>query len=455
MMVGNLVAGSVSGLLILMMITASIREREWRAAALSLAAFAANLALWGGLALFSPSSLAETVSIVLWAGMIPAAVLVWIPWFPKRDHTELPGPDARAMDEREHMFSRNELRSHPRLAREYYASHPDHLEPDRAIHRGPELGEPGSTFFDRCFTPMASAAFDVLDRTRGCMPSEPLEEKAAAGLRSAGDLAAGIRALGKYYGAVDVGFTELKPYHWYSHSGRHADQWGEVIRPVHPRGVVIVVAMDISMMQRSPSLPVLLESSRQYVESAKIANVVTQYLRILGHDARAHTDANYQLMCVPAAVSAGLGELGRMGIFMHRVHGPCVRLAVVSTNAPLPAAGPRNFHMADFCRICKKCAENCPSRAIPMDKEPVSRGFRHWSIRQERCYALWKKIGTDCGFCIRVCPYTKPDTTVHRLVRWFISRNPWNQRVALFFDDLLYRRRPPMSGKNPERVLPA
>ena len=454
MTIANLVAGSLTGILILMMITASIREREWRAVVLSLAAFMANLALWGGLIFLRGASPAKALAVCLWTGMIAAAVMAWIPWFPKREHAEQPGTDAVAMDERDHMFSRNELRNHPRLAQEYYAAHPDLLESDRAVHRAPELGEPGSTFFDSRFTPMASAAFDVLDRTRKCMPADPLEGDETVKAHSAADLAAGIRSLGRYYGAVDVGFTELKPYHWYSHSGRHADHWGEVIRPLHKYGIVIVVSMDIAMIQRSPSLPVLLESSRQYVESAKIANVVTQYLRILGYDARAHTDANYLLMCVPAAVSAGLGELGRMGIFMHRVHGPCVRLAVVSTDAPLPAAGPRDYHMADFCRICKKCAENCPSRAIPPGEEPFSRGFRHWSILQERCYALWKKIGTDCGFCIRVCPYTKPDTTVHRLVRWFISRNPWNQRVALFFDDLLYRRRPPMSAKNPHRVLP-
>jgi hypothetical protein len=42
-----------------------------------------------------------------------------------------------------------------------------------------------------------------------------------------------------------------------------------------------------------------------------------------------------------------------------------------------------------------------------------------------------------------VCPYTKPDTFVHRLVRFYISRNPFNQRLALFLDDLFYGRRLP------------
>ena len=62
-------------------------------------------------------------------------------------------------------------------------------------------------------------------------------------------------------------------------------------------------------------------------------------------------------------------------------------------------------------------------------------------INQEKCFSFWKTIGADCGICIRVCPYTKPDTLIHRTVRFYISRNPINQRIALFLDDLFYGRK--------------
>ena len=449
----NLIVGGLIALLLLLMGHACIRERRWRAAWLSLAAFAANLLVWAGLIHFHAVPLVQAVNFGVWGLLLLAALLAWIPWFPAYPHGAHPGAGFTAMDEREHMFSRNELRNHPSLAEAYYAAHPGHREMDAAIHAAPELGEPGGTYYSPRFAPMAAAAFEVLDNWRRRMPAAPLGRPAITRAVDGDQLAADIRSLARYYGAVDVGFADLEPHHWYSHAGRHAENWGEVVCSPHKRGIVIVVAMDVGMMQRSPSLPVLLESSRQYVECAKIANVVAQYLRNLGHDSREHTDANYQLLCVPVAVSAGLGELGRMGIFMHRIHGPCVRLSVVTTDAPLPAGHPVDLRMARFCRICKKCAENCPSRAIPEGEEPVSRGFRHWSIDQERCFGFWKRIGTDCGFCIRVCPFTKPDTLVHRMVRWLISRNPWNQRAALFFDDLLYGRRQAIPRQNPPEVL--
>lgn len=450
----NLVTGGLIGLLLFLMIHASIRERQWRAMWFCLAAFMANLVFWGGLVHLNLSFPVQAANAAVLGGIVMIFFLAWIPWFPRGSQVQRPGPGAEQMDERDHMFSRNELQHHPRLAQAYYAAHPAQLQTDRSIHAAPELGDPGGVYFNRRFAAMAAAAFDCLDRSRQCQPVDPPSEANRFGNDQPDQLAADIKSLGRYYGAVDVGFAALEPYHWYSHAGRHAEGWGDAIHPAHARGIVIVVAMDVRMIQHSPSLPVLLESSRQYVESAKIANIVVHYLRALGHDARAHTDANYQLMCVPVAVSAGLGELGRMGIFMHRVHGPCVRLAVVSTDAPLPIGRVVNRHIADFCRICRKCAENCPTRAIADGEEPLSRGFRHWSIHQERCFAFWKRIGTDCAFCIRVCPYSKPDTPVHRLVRRLIARNPWNQRAALFFDDLLYGRRFTILRKNPRHVLP-
>jgi ferredoxin len=62
-------------------------------------------------------------------------------------------------------------------------------------------------------------------------------------------------------------------------------------------------------------------------------------------------------------------------------------------------------------------------------------------------------MGSDCGLCISVCPYTKPDTLIHRLVRHYISRNRFNQKIALFMDDLLYGRRKKIARKNPKKIF--
>ena len=267
----------------------------------------------------------------------------------------------------------------------------------------------------------------------------------------------GIRAaiikMARYFGAVDVGIARLRPHHFYSHAGRRAENWGEEIPAAKGSAVVIVVAMDWRMIAGAPTLPVILESARQYVESAKIASIIAEYIRGLGYQARAHTDGNYKVLCVPLAVDAGLGELGRLGLLIHPVYGPCVRLSAVTTELELEPSPRRSIHARAFCRICKKCAANCPTRAISSDEEPLSRSFRHWSIRQENCYAFWKQIGTDCAVCIRACPYTKPDTLLHRLVRFYVSRNPVNQKLALLLDDFFYGRRKKLSPLNPPNII--
>ncbi|NIR11624.1 MAG: hypothetical protein GTN82_39925, partial [Candidatus Aminicenantes bacterium] len=177
----------------------------------------------------------------------------------------------------------------------------------------------------------------------------------------------------------------LKPYHFYSHAGRHAENWGEKIQSTHRTAIVIVVAMDINMIKTAPGLPIILESSRQYVEAAKIANIIALYIRSFGYDARAHTDGNYQVLCVPAAVDTGLGVLGRIGLLMHPVYGPCIRLSAVTTQLELPELPPtkKKYTMStieSFCDICKKCADNCPTQSICKEEEPSLRGFKHWSV---------------------------------------------------------------------------
>jgi reductive dehalogenase len=304
----------------------------------------------------------------------------------------------------------------------------------------PEIGEQGTAYYNYYVSPIMEAAFGYLARTRFASMGEKNKKRRKVGKEQ---LTETIKYIARLYGAADVGITKLQPYHFYSRAGRHKEDWGKAIKSNHRTAIVIVVAMNIDMIKKAPALSAAVETSHQYVEAARIADIIAQYIRLFGHDARAHTDANYQVLCVPIAVDSGLGVLGRLGILIHPAYGPCLRLAVVTTDIELPPT--KKYHaypIESFCKICKKCATNCPSKSISSGTEPSSRGFRHWSIDQEKCFSLWKSYGTDCAVCIRVCPYTKPNTLVHKIVRFYISRNSLNQRIALFFDDLLYNRTP-------------
>jgi ferredoxin len=439
-----------ASLFFVMLGATSWREGEKRAVGMSLLLLLGNGLLWGVLMRQRRVAAVQAGNVLLLGLLLIFIVLSLLKYFPARP---LPpdGMNVERFDERDHMFSRNQLKFHPDLAGSYYARNPDFRPMDEKIHSRPELGMPGHVYYDELYSPAFAAAFAYLERTRAAAGGQVSPRRSEAGNS---EIQSAIARLARYYGAVDVGFARLQPHHFYSHGGRRAEGWGDPIAAGHGSAVVLVVAMDWKMIAQAPSLPAILESSRQYVEAAKIAMVVAEYIRGLGYPARAHTDGNYQVLCVPLAIDAGLGELGRLGLLIHPVYGPCVRLAAVTTELELPPGERKTFHAASFCRICMKCADNCPTRSIPAGKEPSSRNVRHWSITQESCFAFWKQMGSDCAVCIRACPYTKPDSLLHRLVRFYVSRNPLNQRLALFLDDLFYGRKKKLSAKNPREVIP-
>ncbi|NOY22097.1 MAG: 4Fe-4S dicluster domain-containing protein [Acidobacteria bacterium] len=444
---------AISAVFMLAMAHAAYREQVPRGVALSLAGVFLSAGITALLVLYQGHPIVtQTVPVLFWLTLvfIVASLIPWFPVLKKADTANI-----EQFDERNHMFARGNLKFHPELGNRYHRSHPEKKAVDEEIWRLPELGEPGSKFYDRYVSSISDSAFDLLDRSYVplsnrppvAVPAEPVDP---------GKLMEAVRITAFQYGAVDVGITSLKPYHLYSIAGRQAGNWGEKVENHHRTAIVFVVPMSNAYIRHAPSLPAILESAHCYVETAKIAHIVAEILHRQGLSATAHVDGHYQLICAPLAEAAGMGHVGRMGIFMHEVYGPSVRLSVVTVDFDLPETKGNHEYMEHFCNICKKCADNCPSRAIPHGEKPVSRGFAHWSVDQESCYRFWRKIGTDCAVCIRSCPFSKPDTLMHRIVRGYIRRNPLNQRLALLGDDLFYGRKLKLPTRNVKwKKLPA
>ncbi|HKK67226.1 MAG TPA: 4Fe-4S dicluster domain-containing protein, partial [Bacteroidales bacterium] len=143
------------------------------------------------------------------------------------------------------------------------------------------------------------------------------------------------------------------------------------------------------------------------------------------------------------ARDAGLGTIGRMGILMHPELGPRCRIAAVSTNMPLPSDNAKpDKSMLDFCRLCKKCANVCPSAAIPKSNRENIDSVSRWKINQEACYTYWTKAGTDCARCMSVCPYSHENNLLHRFIRFGIRNNIFFRRLAVKMDDIFYGKKP-------------
>jgi len=123
-------------------------------------------------------------------------------------------------------------------------------------------------------------------------------------------------------------------------------------------------------------------------------------------------------------------------------YGPRVRLAKVFTNLPLLPDSPIEFGVRDFCMICEKCAEKCPSQSImfgPPSAEPHNisnrKGVNTWHINAETCFQYWVRNGCDCSNCIRTCPFNKPPGLWHDWVRWGIKNAPLLNGLFLKGDD--------------------
>lgn len=326
----------------------------------------------------------------------------------------------------------------------------DHARPERhplrlLPRRAGQLHD-HSTIHPKCrlnFLSLAAtdASFWTIERLRPYVEGRPARKRVESDPDA---ITRYIKGWIQKLGAVSVGVTELRDYHKYSVIGR-GPQYGRPVDLNHDYAIALTVEMTKEMVDRAPLGPKPMESAQQYVDSGVIAVQVAQFIRFLGYNARAHIDGNYRVVCPLVARDAGLGEIGRMGLLMTPDLGPRVRIAVVTTDLPLVVDERVADHATvDFCTHCKKCAEVCPGEAISFGDRKDINGVRRWQINQEACFTFWCEVGTDCARCVSACPYSHPDNTLHRLVRFGVRRNALFRRLAIKGDDLFYgRRRPP------------
>jgi len=415
----------------------SVREGERRATRVAFI-----LAVLLSIPFVVAAVLPPPVPVIGAAAVILALMAGVVAWFtPIAEKQAMGGRPSRRIDERDIMFARGRLVPGSPEYELYYAMRPGNKNGDDHTRALPGLLSEEAQLFEPLAFAAAKASFDLTEAMR-----EHVDGKAASRRveRSPEFWTTAIKELALTHGALAAGVTELRPYHVYTHVGRGTGTYGEPVELDHRWALAFSVEMDHRRISHAPGAPVVEESARQYVESAKIALIIASWIRRLGYPARAHTDGNYRVIAPLVARDAGLGEIGRMGLLMTPRLGPRVRLGVVTTEMPLVADPPGDdLSVIDFCAVCKKCATNCPVGAIPSGvRTPVDDGLR-WAIDSETCYRYWNLIGTDCASCMRVCPYSHPDSSAHNLVRVAIRRSASARRAMLWLDDVFYGKKPP------------
>ncbi|MFO7769130.1 MAG: reductive dehalogenase domain-containing protein [bacterium] len=347
-----------------------------------------------------------------------------------------PIPDER-VDERDTMFARSARRPGTGPYGDYYAREPGRKAVDDRIRSLPELGRPGGRYYDPGISPEADHLFESIE---GIQPDEERVASWSRALSSATDPTGTLRTLCLSLGAVSVGAAPVDPAFVYTHKGRLDEDYGEPVRLQHPGALVFLLEMDHETMQEAPRSAVLLESARQYYRAAEIGKTAAAAIRAAGYDAKAHYDAHYDVILPPLAIRAGLGELGRHNILIAPRFGTRVRIGAVTTDLPLRHGSPVDLGVRSFCEVCSKCARSCPPGALSSGRPAPVRGVEKWPTDTERCYAYWRAMGTDCGICMTVCPFSHPDGPFHNLVRWVVRTLPFTHRLLSWFDDLVYGR---------------
>jgi len=410
----------------------SLIEKKHRAALTSTLFFVAFAGIWfGGFLIFHPNASILAVVVILVA-------ILGLLFFKRTGKTKVQKITVitERVDERDTMFAREEYRTGTEKYDAYYAMRPEKKEVDDKIRRLPELLAPGGQYYDPLRSEYVASQFEFQKSLTTYVDGPVNPDKQGIDPE---EMSGVLKKVTLRLGADEVGIARLNPYYVYSHVGRGPEPWGAEIKNKHPHVIAFMLEMDYAQVEEAPRIGITEETALRYSNAQRISIVLAEYIRHLGYEARAHVSgSNYQIMLPPVAYDAGLGEVGRLGYLISPRFGARIRLGAVTTGIPLVPDKPIEFGAQDFCEKCRKCADSCPPRAIPCGNKTMVRGVEKWQLHIEKCFQYWRIIGTDCGLCMKVCPFSHPDTLVHNILRQGIKRSSFARSVSVYGDDLFY-----------------
>lgn len=212
--------------------------------------------------------------------------------------------------------------------------------------------------------------------------------------------------------------------------------------PFKPKYTIVLAhAMDYEGYKCSPSFIEAATTANMYSDMATRTYKLATFIRRLGYNAI--PCGNDTAISIACAIDAGLGELSRMGLLITEKYGPRVRLTKIFTDLELKTDKPITFGVHEFCKVCMKCADNCPSGAISKDDDysyktnNVSNmnGVNKWVIDAEKCFKFWAENNCSCGNGIATCPYNKLEEWQHDFAK-LATITPGVRSLAREFDEL-------------------
>lgn len=215
-----------------------------------------------------------------------------------------------------------------------------------------------------------------------------------------------VKQAAREAGADDVGICAWR------------DEWAFPDRPKPTEKWAIVMGFQHAYedMVNAPDENAYVEVMRQYERGGSAAKILANWIRDRGYPASPKTGPMTEdIIMIPAAIEAGLGELGKHGSMIHPEFGSSFRLSVVLTDLPVEPDAPNVFGADQFCESCQVCSNACPPDAIFREKQMV-RGERKWYVDFDKCIPYFVDHKT-CGLCLAVCPWSRPGLADNLLVK--------------------------------------
>ncbi len=280
-----------------------------------------------------------------------------------------------------------------------------------------------------------------------------------------------VRAFLRFHGAAQVGFMELDTnttekliYSYDTGVGQaqgpkitiaDVDQPSETkeerIMPKKARWVIIyTIRMADELMRRAPTEFVVGPTNLGYNLKSIIQGQLQLFLRGLGYmglgEASPYNDLGSK---VGMGIMAGLGEHSRAMHIITPEYGLRQRLFALVTDLPLAPGKPVDFGVMRFCRVCKKCSDICPPKAINGETEPSwnilgdynQQGIKSWHRIEPNCLSYIRQSGSSqgCILCFAVCPLSKGknESIYQSLIKRTIATTPTFDRAIRKMDDYL------------------